>query len=287
MYYPNRRQGILFSLATVFTAAVATACTPQKSESKGHADKPVTPYYMGTKPKPSPDIIGTLGGRKVRMSFYKVQDVSYIDTPTMFAEEWKTYKAPPRTYASELDGFGFELNYEKGITRDIRDDKDFYAEQKISGKPWVLVGVERNNDYVQHNNFLDDTLADDLKAKPTLPDYVYVRIPETQYGLERYVVPGKNPKTGQPWRLENSDSKDLFIGRDKAGHVRSYIKCSNKLDVPNPPCSHRFVVKDKIQVTFDMLYNRHRLYDWQRIEQEALKMVMGFVKAAEQDPATH
>ena len=89
--------------------------------------------------------------------------------------------------------------------------------------------------------------------------------------------------TGKPYRFENFESDDLFIARDKSGHVRSYIKCSNK-DVPNPPCRHRFKLMNGIQVTIDLLYSRQRLYDWQKLEKQSADIILGFTHTAENDP---
>lgn len=40
-----------------------------------------------------------------------------------------------------------------------------------------------------------------------------------------------------------------------------------------------------IKVTLDMLYSRHLLHDWQKIEDEAAKIIYGFVRNAENDQA--
>lgn len=232
------------------------------------------------------DIIGTLGGRKVKMSFFKIQDISYTDTPSAFSRKWEEYKAPPRTYDSELMGFGFYLNYEKGVTRDIRRDAGFYDELKVSGKPWVLVGVETDllpgeKGQETFHRLLSLRLEEDNE-----PFERYVRQADKPYGLELYQVLGNDPRTGKPYREESSFSDDLFIARDQEGKIVSYIHCAGNTDVPNPPCDHDFVLnKDGMHIRFDMVYSRHRLYDWRRIEAEAVKIVEGFVAAAEADIA--
>ena len=273
----------LYCFAFLLTI-VLTACTPEQRKAWFEPAPKNTPKVQEAV-FDNPDIIGTLGGRRVRMSFYQTQDVSFVGTPGPFSDDWATYKRPPRSYDNQIFDFSFYLNYKKGILRDIRNDDNFYKEAAKSGTPWILVGVASNNAIMNRPEHLDSFLQDDLEVKKELPSYTYVKIPEIQYGLERYIVPGNDPKTGKPYRFENSESDDLFIARDKNGHVRSYIKCFNKSDVPNPPCSHRFRVMDGIKVTLDMLYSRHLLHDWQKIEDEAAKIIYGFVRNAENDQA--
>lgn len=260
----------------LLSAAAATACSPQPRNA-------IPIEKIGALPPvyDAPDTIGTLGGRKVRMSAYQIQDVSFVGAPPAFSPEMATYKRPPRSYDNQLTGFGFYMNYKKGVPRDLRNDGKFYDEIKVSGTPWVLVGVDSNNEYMNTPEFMNKILERDLEVKPKLPDYNFIKTSEVEYGLQKYIVPGNNPKTGKPWWLENSDSGDLFVAFDKNGNVRSYIKCSNKLDVPNPPCSHDFRIMDGINITLKMGYSRHLLQDWEKIEAAARNIVFGFVKNAE------
>lgn len=261
----------------LLSAAAATACSPQPRNA-------IPIEKIGALPPvyDAPDIIGTLGGRKVRMVDYTVQDVMYTDTPLPFdADAWENYKAPKRTYDSQLTSMGFYMNYQKGKLRDLRNDGNFYDEIKVSGTPWVLVGIKNNNEYMNTPEFMNKILERDLEVKPKLPDYNFIKTSEVEYGLQKYIVPGNNPKTGKPWWLENSDSGDLFVAFDKNGNVRSYIKCSNKTTVPNPPCTHRFKMTGGINITLRMGYSRHLLQDWEKIEAAARNIVFGFVKNAE------
>ncbi|VEF00043.1 hypothetical protein [Neisseria canis] len=59
----------------LLSAAAATACSPQPRNA-------IPIEKIGALPPvyDAPDIIGTLGGRKVRMVDYTVQDVMYTDT---------------------------------------------------------------------------------------------------------------------------------------------------------------------------------------------------------------
>lgn len=216
---------------------------------------------------------------------YQVHAVSYVDTPGFFSEKWKDYEAPPRTYDSQLVDFGFDMDYKKGVIRDIRFDNHYDEEAKQPATSWVSVGVQSNNDIMSRPEHLNVSLEEDLKFKPDFLAGNYVKIPEIQYGLQQYVVPDKNPETGEPLDfgyLPKGD--DLFVAFDEDGNVRSYIKCSYKWDVPRPPCRHRSrIIQDGLAVTLSIGYSRRVLQDWQKIEAEAEKIVWSFVKNAEDD----
>jgi hypothetical protein len=276
---------LLFGLATLSVCSFSDGLLIGKTQrelqdaafsDKGRVEVPEDSYT-----------IGILGDRKVRMSSYQVQDVSYTDTPTAFSKDWETYKAPPRTYDSVLTGFDFYLNYETGVIRDIRHDDGFYDELRASGRPWVLVGVGNNL------NPMDASLPDKFdrllatRLRTTNPPYRrYVRLPDGDlYGLEQYRVLGINPETGIPYRNEPGNNEDdIFISRGKDGRVLSYIACATNTDVPNPPCSHDVMFREKgLDIALGMLYSRHRLYDWRKIEEQAGKAVLVFAEAADKD----
>lgn len=270
--------------ALLFAAALLSGCPLWELEKM----PPEQAAKVGAQPPvyDAPDIIGTLGGRKVRMVDYQVQDISYTDTPGAFSKDWATYEAPERTYDSQLKSFGFYMHYLESRPRDLRTDNNFYEELKQPASPWVLVGVRANNDIMSRPRFWTSFLEDDLKVKPDLPGLTYIKIPEVQYGLQRYVVPDKNPETGEPWQFGHlGRGDDLFVAFDEDGNVRSYIKCFYKWDVPKPPCSHKFrIMKDGLKITVSMLYSRRVLQDWPKIEEEASKIIFSFVRNAEADP---
>ena len=275
---------LLFGLATLSVCSFSDGILIGKTQreiqdaafsDKGRVEVPEDSYK-----------IGTLGGRKVRMSSYQVQDVSYTDTPTAFSKDWETYKAPPRTYDSVLFDFDFYLNYETGVIRDIRHDDGFYDELKVSGTPWIFVGVGNNLHPLDKTpDQFDRLLATRLRT--TNPPYRrYVRLPdEDLYGVEQYRVLGINPETGLLYRNEPGNNEDdIFINRSKDGHVLSYIACATNTDVPNPPCSHKFLFrKSGLDINFSLGYSRHRLYDWRKIEGQAGKAVLAFAEAADKD----
>ena len=236
-----------------------------------------------------PDIIAALGGRKVKMSPYIVQDVAYTDTPSPFSDEYGSYKYPEPSYENQLSVFGFDLDYAKGRVRDVRNEGNFYEEERQSGTSWVSVSVHNNTHPLdkaadRYDKFLNQWY---FRKVDYYPDYR--RRAEKPYGLEAYYRPRTDEKTGRPYkniRLSNPDWDDLFLERDARGHIRTYIECTIKLDVPNPPCRQRVLVRENgLDIELAILHSRHLLHDWKRIEREAMKVVYGFIAAAEADIA--
>ncbi len=226
----------------------------------------------------APDVVGNMGGRPIRVPSYVAIFPSWEDTPTAFAPEWETYKAPPRNYQSKMKDFSFELNFETGEIRDDRftDSLALDKQRKQSGHPWVSVGITNGVDasLKERKDFLDGYLQDDLEGK-SIPANIYHKTDQTLYGLEVYAA----PKIKDRWT--NSYPDDVFAARYPDGHVRTYIKCSTN-KVPTPPCSHEFVLRDGIVVLMDLSYDRHRLADWQKIETAAKRAFLSFIV----DPAT-
>lgn len=236
-----------------------------------------------------PDIIAALGGRKVKMSPYIVQDVAYTDTPSPFSDEYGSYKYPGPSYENQLSDFGFYLDYAKGKVRDVRNEGNFYEEERQSGTSWILVGIGNNTHPLDKAADRYDKLMETRHFRKVdyYPDYR--RRADKPYGLEAYYRPRTDEKTGKPYeetQYPDSGWDDLFLERDARGHIRTYIECTIKLDVPNPPCSQRVLVRENgLDIELAILHSRHLLHDWKRIEREAMKVVYGFIAAAEADIA--
>ncbi|WP_373823987.1 hypothetical protein, partial [Neisseria dentiae] len=224
----------------------------------------------------APDVVGNMGGRPIRVPSYVAIFPSWEDTPTAFAPELETYKAPPRNYQSKMKRFSFELNFETGEIKDDRftDSLALDKQRKQSGHPWVSVGVTNGVDFLDRKDWLDGYLQDDLDGK-SIPANIYHKTNQTLYGLEVYAA----PKIKDRWTGSYPD--DLYIARHPDGHVRTYIKCSTN-QVPTPPCKHIFAATDGMMIKFSLSYDRHRLADWQKIEAAAKRAFLSFIV----DPAT-
>lgn len=83
-----------------------------------------------------------------------------------------------------------------------------------------------------------------------------------------------NPKTGKIWR-EDADTDDVFVHRDEKGKVQTFIRCSNA-KVARPPCTHHFHLPNDMKAWVYLSYNRHILAEWQKYEENTIKLVNSF-----------
>ena len=186
---------------------------------------------------------------------------------------------PERTYDSKISSFGFDVRYTDGALYDGVVGKftdEYEAQKNLSDSPWVSVGVNSGNRYLDTNG-IDRIANGKIDARPDRhPTSIYTKLPETQFGLEVYASPGIDPKTNTPWR-EDRYAEDVFIKRDDYGAVVTYIKCSNR-DVERPPCSHYFDLEPDMKLDVYVSYSRYVLKDWQQIEQVVRAALLGFRK---------
>ena len=236
-----------------------------------------------------PYIIGNLGGVPVNLPSSVVRLVEYDDSPGWDFEKLRTYNPLTRSYQSIITSFGFYffnsdaqlLDNNDPALRE-RDDKDWGIDGTKSDR--VGVHISFNPTLPPKYKNLDRMLAADIDKEQLSvpsPNYLgfYEKTSEQLYGLEVYANPGIDQKTGRPWR-ENKFSSDIFIGRDKEGHVQTYIECSNS-PVPAPSCLHHFIFPPPINIYIKIDYVRPRLSQWEIIQNNAIKIVEDFIKLPE------
>ena len=219
--------------------------------------------------------IGDLGGQPVRLPGY-VRLLEYDDSPGFDVEKLRTYDPPKRTFASPIMSFGYDYNHETNQPKDYWTNSEQYAaDQQKPGHPWVSVSVSSGRMYLAYDTVWDDTFYYELDPSRPHP-YYYIELPEKQFGLDVYIPPGIDSKTKQPWRQHN-DANDMFIYRDPQGHIRTEIKCSNRASIPNPPCTHRFIMTNDMKAIISLLYSRQNLPYWRKIERQVEARLRSFI----------
>ena len=218
-------------------------------------------------------IIGNLGGLPVRLPQY-VELVQYDDSPD-FDQDKLHESFPHRTFNSKLMDFGYYYNHETNEPKNRNNIEKYQNDKDKAGNPWVYVGVQSGKMYLKRETAWDDSLSNELEKGVYLYQ-PYTKLPEKQYNLDVYVQLGTNSKDNKPWRVHH-DAQDFFVYRDKHGHVRSKIRCSNNITVPNPPCKHRFIMTNDMKVIVNLLYNRQQLHHWKKMEQQVETQLRSFV----------
>ena len=222
-------------------------------------------------------VIGDLGGVPVEMPRESVHLLQYNGDPGW--GEARVGPIPERTYESKIFSFGFDIRYTDGTIYDGPSGtmyREYRQQEGLADSPWVSVGVSSGKMYHGPGG-IDRMGGGTLRGSSVYdPTATYAKLAETQFGLEVYASPGIDPETNTPWR-ENKYAEDVFIQRDDAGVIITYIKCSNR-DVRRPPCTHRFDLEPEMGLDITVSYSRHVLKDWQQIEQVVRAAVLDFRK---------
>ena len=222
-------------------------------------------------------VIGDLGGVPVEIPRNSVHLLQYNGDPGW--GEARVGPIPERTYESKIFSFGFDIRYTDGTIYDGPSGtmyREYRQQEGLADSPWVSVGVSSGKMYHGPGG-IDRMGGGTLRGSSVYdPTATYAKLPEAQFGLEVYASPSIDPKTNTPWR-ENRYAEDVFIQRDDAGAIITYIKCSNR-DVRRPPCTHRFDLEPEMGLDITVSYSRHVLKDWQQIEQVVRAAVLDFRK---------
>lgn len=251
---------ILSLLIICFTLS---ACTKNNSENK---------------PANSNDVlIGDLGGMPVNLPSNITHLVEYNGDPSW--GEKRNNPIPQRTYQSKINSFGFDLRYTDGRLLDNKNLellKQYDKERLKTDNPWISIGVmsgDRYNGVGAIHRIVDGAIYP--KSNNLLPIYIYSKLTDKQYMLEVYAPAGIDPKTNHPWRY-NKDAEDIFIQRNNEGKVVTFIKCTNRTNIPRPPCTHYFDLEPEIGGYVYASYSRWNLEKWQIIQSEIKKAIFQF-----------
>jgi len=224
------------------------------------------------------DVIGDLGGMKVRIPRYYAEYVAYDGDPG-FGEKRKGPR-PKRTFDSRLSSFGMDVRFPdmKGLeSAQLREEK---RRQPLREQTWISIGVKAGEIY-PGDGFLD-RLTSGALFSASLPGRkvywwnTYERVPEDEYGLEVWRLSGIDPRTGKPAR-ESDIAKDVYIHRNSSGNVDAYIDCM----FPRVPdgigkCNMETSLAPKAQVVVRVNFRLGLLSEWKKIQQSARDLLLSF-----------
>ena len=224
-----------------------------------------------------PYIIGDLGGVPVNLPPATVQFVEYQDSPGWDMDKLREYRPPVRDYQSVLISFGFSFrNHDKQLydskNPQIRREYDEENARGRRDEDWVRVSVSH---YGTNENALNDRFEGIFNHWSNMSDHPYEATGKTHYGLQYFIVPGNDPKTGEPWREFMGLVKDVYVYQNEQGRVLTFIRCSNN-DVARPPCSHQFEFPSFMKIRVSLSYSRRNLPKWKEFEDNAISFLSSF-----------
>lgn len=273
-----------YILASIFILIGCSPPTPspekpkQQTTVESEFKPPMGPWGL-------PYRVGNLGGKPVNLDGQLARYINYEVCPV-----WVWDKAEPeckkkqkRTYDSVIESFSFEMRYTDGLLM-VRyykapqySEEQYNAERNLIDSPWVTVGVNAGKMYVKDGD-MDALLQRTLDEKPSQGVssglnyiYVYVSADESYYGLKKYVP---HPEWISKYGYEKTTN--LYVYQDDNPHHTTMIRCSNHPQ-PKRSCKMHFVVGSEMKVLVDALFRRKHLKDWQLIQEQARKVVLGFV----------
>ena len=221
------------------------------------------------------EVVGDLGGMKVVIPRYFAEYVEYDGDPG--SGEKRKKSRPVRTLNSQLENFGMDVNFpdmQGLVDLQVRQEK---RRQSLLENTWLRVGVSAGESYYGDGS-LDRLSQVVLKPEEYPGDYWwnnYVRLSEDKYGLEMYVVAGKDPH-GKPAR-ESDRTSDVYLYRDLSGKVETHIRC-RRAKVPNgvARCRLRFTLEPKAHVGIRVAFRRGILPQWRKIKASVGDLLLSF-----------
>ena len=221
------------------------------------------------------DVIGDLGGLKVRIPRHYAEYVEYDDDPSW--GEKRKGPVPERTFDSKLRSFGVEARFPDMVGLENPELLQEYLSYNLNpDNPWLSFTINAGKNYPSLGANARNGRAKKLWEKNDYWRYNFERLKEDVYGLEMYVVKGVNPQTGQLAR-ESSDTKDIYIQRDASGHVHTYIECGR----PSVPkgisrCRLEFGLEPEAKVAVTVYFYPKLFPKWKEIQQSARDLLLSF-----------
>ncbi|MCA3239489.1 MAG: hypothetical protein ING32_15145 [Curvibacter sp.] len=221
------------------------------------------------------DVIGDLGGMKVRIPRHYAEYVEYDGDPG-FGEQRKG-PVPERTFESRLRSFGIDVRFPdmKGLeNQTMRDEHRSYDLNPEN--PWISIGINAGEIYPGLGAKAREGRAKKLWERSEYWWNNYARLPSDIYGLEAYVPSGTDPKTGKPAR-ESDSTYDIYIHRDTSGHVDIYIQCG-RTSVPGgiSSCGLEFGLEPKAEVAVTVRFYPKLLQEWKTIKESVTGLFLSF-----------
>lgn len=235
------------------------------------------PLEMALAQYTSKDVIGNLGGVKVRIPRACAEYVEYDGDPR-FGEQRKG-KIPERNSDSRLSSFGIDARFPEMTCKENDELRKDYGRLR-QDNPWVSIGINAGDIYpklgAKASAYHEKLVAESLREPTAFWFDNYEKLSGLVYGLDAYVVTGIDPNTGGPAR-ESERVNDVFFGRDESGVTDTYIRCSRTyVSGGVATCSMSFSLEPRAKVHVSVRFTRHRLYLWRDIRQSVSKLLLGY-----------
>ncbi|MDZ4075694.1 MAG: hypothetical protein U1E04_13195 [Hylemonella sp.] len=214
-------------------------------------------------------VIGNLGGMRVRIPRYFVENVEYN-------EEENTKLL---TFESRFRSFGIDARYPDMIGLENSGIQEARRKEPLKNN-WLRIAINSGSDY-PGDGFLDRLAAGTLENFYSKKfsghwRYSYERFEENFQGLEVWVLSMKDPRTNKPARF-SEDTKDVYLHRDEKGKVAAYIECNRTYVAGGvSTCNLISDLEPKAKVSLKVSFAFHLLPEWIEILRRSKKLLIDF-----------
>lgn len=241
------------------------------------------PFHMAAAQHTPKDVIGDLGGIKVRIPRYCAEYVEYDGDPG-WGEKRKGVR-PERGFDSKLNSFGIDFRL---IDIKCKENSELQEDARRNflkpESPWVSISINAGEIYPSMGIYANNGLAKKLWEKSEYWFANFERAPSMDIaGLEAYFVTGSDPRTGKPAR-ESDSTDDIYIHKTE-NHVDTYISCG-RTSVPGgvATCHMHYGLEPKAKVRIDARFKPALLPRWRSIKNSVSELIYGFeVKKPEKE----
>ncbi len=236
------------------------------------------PPEMAARQFTAKDVIGDLGGMRVRIPRHCAQYVEYDGDPG-FGKRRKSF--PKRQPTSKLQSFGIEARFPEMRCKDNEEMQEDRRKNFLNrANPWIVITVISGEIYPKLGAKATDNLSKAVTDTITRPTKFWFdnfeRLPTSPFGLEAYVVTGIDPRSGKPAK-DSLHTDDIFIHRSEVGTADVYIRCSKSKRYPGAgTCEMNFGMEPKARVDLTVRFARSKLHDWRKIRQSSLDLLTSF-----------
>ena len=211
------------------------------------------------------DVVGNLGGMRVRIPGYYVKNVEYDDDP--FFGDARTAQEPERTCHSKLRSFRLDARFPDmaGVENEML--RLSYDQNRLKAdNPWISVLVKSGRIYPSLGERATDGLASGLWKKSEFWFANFERAPARDVAnLEAYVVTESGAQEGRSAEARES-VKDIYIHRASDVHVDTYISCGRTFAKGGvAACEMDFGFEPDAKVQFSVSFYPNMLQKWNSI----------------------
>jgi hypothetical protein len=222
------------------------------------------------------EIVGNLGGVKVRIPNHLSLFIKYEEDPSKFiGAVTKTQKSD---FDAVINGFAFEVRY-PDMAEDI---PEHFADKRASSMfttMWMRVLINNGEHWgPKEFSYLENEKRDiGIGVKFLGEKYFYEQLKEKQYDLYVHLPRGFDTSRDQEPKDQYSIYfyDNFYYHLNEEGKVDTFIKCPNS-KFESATCQHFFNLSPRMWIKVEVAYRKALLPHWREIQEKVASKILGF-----------